>query len=190
MDRVRPVTGVGAYRVSARRPRVAMTEPGVGLAARYCVTCTARPIPCACSTPSAGAGLARRRGALAEAEADVGHDPRHRRRADRGRGRRRRTSTSTSCATGIAESQHPLVPLIRALVERCGEAGACVHWGVTTQDIIDTGADAAGSGRDRLIRGDLIGRCAAAERLAPATMPPTPCPAARTDSTRCPSRSG
>src|SRR5262245_33490441 len=41
---------------------------------------------------------------------------------------------------GIASSQHPLVPFIRALAERCGEAGAYVHWGATTQDIIDTGA--------------------------------------------------
>ena len=41
--------------------------------------------------------------------------------------------------TGIAESQHPLVPFVRALTERCGEAGAFVHWGATTQDITDTG---------------------------------------------------
>jgi adenylosuccinate lyase len=40
---------------------------------------------------------------------------------------------------GIAESQHPLVPVIRALVERCEEHGAYVHWGATTQDIMDTG---------------------------------------------------
>jgi adenylosuccinate lyase/3-carboxy-cis,cis-muconate cycloisomerase len=40
---------------------------------------------------------------------------------------------------GIAESQHPLVPLVRALAERCGDAGNFVHWGATTQDIIDTG---------------------------------------------------
>jgi adenylosuccinate lyase len=40
---------------------------------------------------------------------------------------------------GIAESQHPLVPLVRALAARCGEHGAYVHWGATTQDIIDTG---------------------------------------------------
>jgi 3-carboxy-cis,cis-muconate cycloisomerase len=39
---------------------------------------------------------------------------------------------------GIAESQHPLVPLIRALADRCGDAGAYVHWGATTQDIMDT----------------------------------------------------
>jgi adenylosuccinate lyase len=40
---------------------------------------------------------------------------------------------------GIAESQHPLVPLIRALAEQAGAAGAWAHWGATTQDIIDTG---------------------------------------------------
>jgi len=41
---------------------------------------------------------------------------------------------------GIAETQHPLVPLVRALSERCGEEGGWVHWGATTQDITDTGA--------------------------------------------------
>jgi adenylosuccinate lyase len=39
---------------------------------------------------------------------------------------------------GIAASKHPLVPLIRALVGRCGEAGGWVHWGATTQDVVDT----------------------------------------------------
>jgi 3-carboxy-cis,cis-muconate cycloisomerase len=40
---------------------------------------------------------------------------------------------------GIAESQHPLVPLIRELAARCGEHGGYVHWGATTQDVLDTG---------------------------------------------------
>jgi len=40
---------------------------------------------------------------------------------------------------GIAESQHPLVPLVRALADRCGSDGNFVHWGATTQDVIDTG---------------------------------------------------
>lgn len=39
----------------------------------------------------------------------------------------------------IADSQHPLVPVIRALAKRCGDDGAYVHWGATTQDIMDTG---------------------------------------------------
>ena len=41
---------------------------------------------------------------------------------------------------GIGESQHPLVPFLRALVARCGDAGGYVHWGATTQDVMDTGA--------------------------------------------------
>lgn len=40
---------------------------------------------------------------------------------------------------GIGASKHPLVPLIRALVERCGDQGGWVHWGATTQDVVDTG---------------------------------------------------
>jgi adenylosuccinate lyase len=40
---------------------------------------------------------------------------------------------------GIAHSHHPLVPLIRLLGDRCAEHGAYVHWGATTQDIMDTG---------------------------------------------------
>lgn len=42
-------------------------------------------------------------------------------------------------AAGIAETFHPLVPAIRLLARACGEAGAYVHWGATTQDIMDTG---------------------------------------------------
>ncbi len=40
---------------------------------------------------------------------------------------------------GVAATKHPLVPLIRALADRCGDAGAWVHWGATTQDVVDTG---------------------------------------------------
>lgn len=40
---------------------------------------------------------------------------------------------------GIDRTVHPLVPLIRMLAERCqGEAGRWVHWGATTQDVMDT----------------------------------------------------
>jgi hypothetical protein len=31
----------------------------------------------------------------------------------------------------VAETQHVLVPLARALAERCGDAGGFVRWGVT-----------------------------------------------------------
>lgn len=40
---------------------------------------------------------------------------------------------------GVAATKHPLVPLIRSLSERCGEDGGWVHWGATTQDVVDTG---------------------------------------------------
>lgn len=35
---------------------------------------------------------------------------------------------------------HPLMGLIRELRERCGDHGEYVHWGATTQDIMDTGS--------------------------------------------------
>lgn len=35
---------------------------------------------------------------------------------------------------------HPIVPLLRAMKKACeGEAGEFIHWGATTQDIMDTG---------------------------------------------------
>src|SRR6266550_6421827 len=35
---------------------------------------------------------------------------------------------------------YPILPLVRQLSERAGEAGRYVHWGATTQDIMDTAA--------------------------------------------------
>ena len=77
--------------------------------------------------------------ALAEAEAEVGVVPpaaaeRIARECDAS------LYDMAALREGIAATQHPLVPLVRALSERCGEAGAWVHWGATTQDITDTGA--------------------------------------------------
>jgi 3-carboxy-cis,cis-muconate cycloisomerase len=34
---------------------------------------------------------------------------------------------------------YPILPLVHQMVEMCGEAGRYVHWGATTQDIMDTG---------------------------------------------------
>ena len=40
---------------------------------------------------------------------------------------------------GIDDTVHPLVPVIWQLTERCtGDAGRYVHWGATTQDVMDT----------------------------------------------------
>lgn len=40
----------------------------------------------------------------------------------------------------VLSTGHPLVPLIRLLVKAAGDAGGWVHWGATTQDIVDTGS--------------------------------------------------
>jgi adenylosuccinate lyase len=67
---------------------------------------------------------------------------------------------------GVADTQHPLVPLIRALVERCDDAGAYVHWGATTQDILDTGMALRARRALEPIRRDLDVAITAAARLA------------------------
>jgi 3-carboxy-cis,cis-muconate cycloisomerase len=33
---------------------------------------------------------------------------------------------------------YPILPLVHQMVQMCGEAGRYVHWGATTQDIMDT----------------------------------------------------
>ena len=33
---------------------------------------------------------------------------------------------------------YPILPLVHQMVKQCGDAGRYVHWGATTQDIIDT----------------------------------------------------
>jgi adenylosuccinate lyase/3-carboxy-cis,cis-muconate cycloisomerase len=77
--------------------------------------------------------------ALARAEAEVGVVPAD--AAERIAAEARAESFDLDrIGADVVASQHPLVPLVRALAERCGEeAGAWVHWGATTQDIVDTG---------------------------------------------------
>lgn len=38
----------------------------------------------------------------------------------------------------IASTSHPFIPLLKVFTSLCGEAGQYVHWGATTQDIMDT----------------------------------------------------
>nr|WP_184988016.1 adenylosuccinate lyase [Sphaerisporangium rubeum] len=46
----------------------------------------------------------------------------------------------TALRAAARRTVHPLVPLVRALAEACGEeAGGYVHLGATTQDVMDTG---------------------------------------------------
>ena len=62
---------------------------------------------------------------------------------------------------------YPIVPLAKALSRACeGDAGRWVHWGATTQDIIDTGLVLQLRDGFELIREDLRGIEAALEDLA------------------------
>jgi 3-carboxy-cis,cis-muconate cycloisomerase len=76
--------------------------------------------------------------ALAEAQADLGIVP-----ADAARAIRAAAVSDDwdfdAIAGEVERTAHPLVPVIRVLAENSGEAGAWVHYGATTQDIIDTG---------------------------------------------------
>lgn len=69
-------------------------------------------------------------------------------------------------AEGIADTSHPLMPLIRALGERCGEHGAWVHWGATTQDIVDSGASLQLAAAAPPIRAHLVAAIRSAADLA------------------------
>lgn len=57
---------------------------------------------------------------------------------------------------GLAETVHPLVPLIRELTRVAGPAGEYVHWGATTQDILDTGLVLQLKAAYRVFRRDLV----------------------------------
>ena len=41
-------------------------------------------------------------------------------------------------ASQAAQMKHSLMPTLKALQQQCGEAGEYIHYGVTTQDIVDT----------------------------------------------------
>ena len=77
--------------------------------------------------------------ALAEAQAELGIIPAE---AAREIGAKAKVELVDldAIAGGIAETAHPLVPALRALAALCeGDAGEYVHYGATTQDIMDTG---------------------------------------------------
>src|SRR6202045_2601403 len=51
---------------------------------------------------------------------------------------------------------YPILPLVRQLAERAGEAGRWLHWGATTQDIMDSAAVLQIRDGLALIEADLI----------------------------------
>lgn len=59
-------------------------------------------------------------------------------------------------ARDIAFVQHPLVPVLRQFEELCGEpAAGYIHWGATTQNIIDTAGSLQMAETHRLLLGEL-----------------------------------
>src|SRR6266513_4962280 len=61
---------------------------------------------------------------------------------------------------------YPILGLVRQLSEKLGEAGRYVHWGATTQDIMDTGTMLQIRAALEIIERDLGAVAAALARLA------------------------
>ena len=77
--------------------------------------------------------------ALAKVEADLGIIPAEA-AAEIGRKARVELFDLDALKLGMDRTSHPIVPLLRMIKQVCdGDAGEYVHWGATTQDIMDTG---------------------------------------------------
>src|SRR2546428_3103889 len=66
----------------------------------------------------------------------------------------------------LAVTAHPIVPLVRELARRAGDAGRWVHWGATTQDIMDTGMVLQLRAAHAILRRDLVALVLALADLA------------------------
>jgi len=56
----------------------------------------------------------------------------------------------------LAVTAHPIVPVVRDLARVAGDAGRWVHWGATTQDMIDTGMVLQLKATHAILRRDLV----------------------------------
>jgi 3-carboxy-cis,cis-muconate cycloisomerase len=56
----------------------------------------------------------------------------------------------------LAVTAHPIVPLVRELGRLAGDAGRWVHWGTTTQDVLDTGMILQAKTTHEILRRDLV----------------------------------
>src|SRR5918998_6854580 len=78
--------------------------------------------------------------ALAKAESELGIIPEEAAQEIERQGRVERFDVP-ALKKGVEETWHPLVPFIREYKAMCdGGHGEYLHWGATTQDIVDTGA--------------------------------------------------
>jgi 3-carboxy-cis,cis-muconate cycloisomerase len=93
--------------------------------------------------------------ALAQAEAELGVIPAE---AAEAIARHARVEEIDLAAVkrSLAVTAHPIVPLVRELTRVTGEHGGWVHWGATTQDIMDTGMVLQLKEAHRILRRDLV----------------------------------
>ncbi|MGH7417191.1 MAG: adenylosuccinate lyase [Candidatus Rokuibacteriota bacterium] len=69
---------------------------------------------------------------------------------------------------GLVLTAHPIVPVVRELERAAGEHGRWVHWGATTQDIMDTGMVLQLKAAHAIVRRDLVALVRALSDLAAA----------------------
>jgi 3-carboxy-cis,cis-muconate cycloisomerase len=126
--------------------------------------------------------------ALARAQARLGIIPKRPPR----RSRRRPTRSSRARAAldfarlkrETANVGFPILPLVRQLAERAGEAGRWLHWGATTQDIMDSAVVLQIRDGLALIEAELR-RCAGTSPRSRGSIATRRCPAAPSSSRRC-----
>ena len=96
---------------------------------------------------------------LAAAEAEVGVDPGDLRRADP-LGLRRVALRPRGDRQGGGARRNVAIPLVKALTAKVNEkARGYVHWGATSQDVIDTAFVLCAGRALALMRGDSSRRC-------------------------------
>ena len=93
--------------------------------------------------------------ALATAQADLGLIPRAAAEAI-ARGARVENLDLAAIKRDLAVTAHPIVPMVRELARVSGEAGRWVHWGATTQDIMDTAMVLQLKDAHAILRRDLV----------------------------------
>lgn len=103
--------------------------------------------------------------ALAEASAAAGLFPGSEARAIRKAAESRRVSVARVDALE-RETRHDIMALTRALAERCGPAGRWVHFGATSNDILDTALGLELKGSVELLRSNLSSLLSALYRQA------------------------
>lgn len=104
--------------------------------------------------------------ALAQAEAEVGLVPAAA-AAEIARRARAEQLDTARIKQLIDQTVHPLVPLIRVLQDACdGDAGEYIHWGATTQDIMDTALVLQVKEAIAILEGRLLALTEALRRLA------------------------